>query len=122
MKWIKASERLPGVPIDKQDRPLKVIDSRVYDIGWYNREKKKWFTDSYNEYNNEDIEWLDESEQPIPVDIAHYKDLLDRMADGLRAILGRHEKPETVTICTPGEIAAKLLTEYETLKQQHNGK
>lgn len=59
MKWIKASERLPE---NDHDRPIKAFGS--YYLSWYDKSSNKWLTDHDNSFQNEEVEWLDESESP----------------------------------------------------------
>lgn len=66
LRWVKASERLPEQ--QKQDRPIRA--DYGYCIGWYDDAAAKWFTDSDLSFKNDDVEWLEETEEDGWVSVA----------------------------------------------------
>ncbi len=60
MKWIKAIEI---ERVGKDDVPIKTDFG--FDVAWYDAERKEWFTSHDGTYKNDQVEYLDESENDL---------------------------------------------------------
>ena len=97
--WIKATD---SKPVNKEDTPLKIKDLGFV-IGWYDPVCCFWKTDFDQYYQDEEVEWLDES--PIPTTGDELKEEIENLLEGISTANGA--KPLSLELCS--DIASEIM-------------